>query len=341
MIQLNVKTAPIELKVSGTAALIPGPPGKDGETPHIGENGNWYIGQSDTGVPATGPKGDPGATSWNDLTDKPFGDNYTVLYPETTITSEDSDYTELNTNVPLVDGQSYTVVLNGDAYPATVVVDADMNDMFIECVDSDNVEFSFGYNWNQVGSNYVYYAKRGTFTFSILQGEVKPLEEKYIPETIARKADVTWENLPDKPFALAHTTILAETEIAPVFDDNGENADYNGIPLAEQVVEGEAYILIVDEVEYKTVAMMDEMGDVYLGYEGYTTPDTLRINIMCYVETDGIPTVYIRDSQYETHTLAIFKDDKKIDESALPYATEEWTFMLNDGTTVTKQVVVK
>lgn len=28
--------------------------GKDGITPHIGENGNWWIGDEDTGVPAVG-----------------------------------------------------------------------------------------------------------------------------------------------------------------------------------------------------------------------------------------------------------------------------------------------
>ena len=29
-------------------------------TPHIGENGNWWLGDTDTGVSAKGPKGDPG-----------------------------------------------------------------------------------------------------------------------------------------------------------------------------------------------------------------------------------------------------------------------------------------
>ena len=33
---------------------------KDGVTPTIGENGNWFIGETDTGIPATGPKGDTG-----------------------------------------------------------------------------------------------------------------------------------------------------------------------------------------------------------------------------------------------------------------------------------------
>lgn len=34
--------------------------GADGITPHIGANGNWYLGATDTGVPATGPQGPQG-----------------------------------------------------------------------------------------------------------------------------------------------------------------------------------------------------------------------------------------------------------------------------------------
>ena len=43
----------------------PGAAGADGITPHIGGNGNWYFGTTDTGKPsrgATGAKGDTGAT---------------------------------------------------------------------------------------------------------------------------------------------------------------------------------------------------------------------------------------------------------------------------------------
>lgn len=43
----------------------PGTAGADGVTPHIGDNGNWYLGTTDTGKPsrgATGAKGDAGAT---------------------------------------------------------------------------------------------------------------------------------------------------------------------------------------------------------------------------------------------------------------------------------------
>lgn len=41
---------------------IEGKPGYDGLTPHIGENGNWYIGDTDTGIKAQGDDGDNGIT---------------------------------------------------------------------------------------------------------------------------------------------------------------------------------------------------------------------------------------------------------------------------------------
>ena len=47
-----------------------GAPGKDGITPHIGDNGNWYLGETDTGKPsrgatgATGKKGADGKSAY-------------------------------------------------------------------------------------------------------------------------------------------------------------------------------------------------------------------------------------------------------------------------------------
>ena len=48
---------------------LPGKDGSDGITPMIGENGNWYFGEADTGKPSRGvpggkgDKGDPGAAA--------------------------------------------------------------------------------------------------------------------------------------------------------------------------------------------------------------------------------------------------------------------------------------
>ena len=45
-----------------------GTAGRDGVSPHIGDNGNWWIGDTDTGVPVTGPAGNDGqnGTDGND-----------------------------------------------------------------------------------------------------------------------------------------------------------------------------------------------------------------------------------------------------------------------------------
>ena len=48
--------------VSSLAVLTSCSDGADGLVPTVGANGNWFIGETDTGVPATGPKGDTGAT---------------------------------------------------------------------------------------------------------------------------------------------------------------------------------------------------------------------------------------------------------------------------------------
>lgn len=52
------------LRVKNGSKGSAGADGTDGITPHIGENGNWYIGSTDTGNPsrgATGPQGPAGA----------------------------------------------------------------------------------------------------------------------------------------------------------------------------------------------------------------------------------------------------------------------------------------
>lgn len=41
---------------------VDGQNGADGVTPHIGDNGNWFIGDNDTGKPSRGEKGEKGAT---------------------------------------------------------------------------------------------------------------------------------------------------------------------------------------------------------------------------------------------------------------------------------------
>lgn len=70
-LQASTDAALAQAKASGAFDGPQGPagaPGKegtagaDGVTPHIGDNGNWYIGSTDTGKPSRGTAGAPGKT---------------------------------------------------------------------------------------------------------------------------------------------------------------------------------------------------------------------------------------------------------------------------------------
>lgn len=66
----------------------PGAAGADGVTPHIGDNGNWYIGDNDTGKPsrgatgANGPQGPAGTPGKDGTNGSPGTDGITPLTPE-------------------------------------------------------------------------------------------------------------------------------------------------------------------------------------------------------------------------------------------------------------------
>ena len=54
--------------LSFSETVLKGDKGEDGITPHIGENGNWYLGSTDTGKPSRGAKGDKGEKGANGKT---------------------------------------------------------------------------------------------------------------------------------------------------------------------------------------------------------------------------------------------------------------------------------
>ena len=90
-----VNTALAQAKASGEFD------GDDGVTPHIGDNGNWYIGTTDTGKPSRGQDGQPGS------------DGVGIQSVEQTTTSTEDGGTNIVT-VTKTDGTSSTfAVRNG------------------------------------------------------------------------------------------------------------------------------------------------------------------------------------------------------------------------------------
>ena len=112
-----------------------GASGKDGNTPFIGENGNWWIGDTDTGVKATGEKGEKGEkgdTGANGKDGSCVG--YFSAYGETNswgklplVVKKESggliSYNSSNNTITLSKGHTYSLVFSG-----TVAVSANGDD---------------------------------------------------------------------------------------------------------------------------------------------------------------------------------------------------------------------
>ena len=82
-------------------ASVQGPIGKtgnDGLTPTIGDNGNWFIGSTDTGVHAQGPKGDmPDVSGF--VTSATLAQNVTVINAAISKRALQSDFANLQAQV--------------------------------------------------------------------------------------------------------------------------------------------------------------------------------------------------------------------------------------------------
>lgn len=60
VVEIDTTTNVVEVKPNVNTINIHNADGLNGITPHIGENGNWWIGTTDTGVHAQGEKGEQG-----------------------------------------------------------------------------------------------------------------------------------------------------------------------------------------------------------------------------------------------------------------------------------------
>jgi archaellum component FlaC len=110
-----------------------GTPGKDGITPHIGENGNWFIGDEDTGVAAGGSGG---------------GSEMTLLW-------ENAAWNTYMEFAP----QTLTVDAGYTKYLVQVVTNMEISYMFMQRSDSQ-----IGYYDDYVDEEYVMLPMYGCFT---------------------------------------------------------------------------------------------------------------------------------------------------------------------------------
>jgi hypothetical protein len=68
VVEIDTTTNVVEVKPNVNTIDIHNADGLNGITPHIGDNGNWWIGTTDTGVHAQGERGLDGEDGANGLT---------------------------------------------------------------------------------------------------------------------------------------------------------------------------------------------------------------------------------------------------------------------------------
>ena len=181
--------------------------------------------------------------SWNDLTDKPFGEekaeSQTVLF-EGSITSCEDLYekfklTDSYLNKKFVitfDGETYEGVYEvrdyGDGPPVYAIWDEEKGFRLANVYDG-----YYGYNL-QINNSWFEFKEGKKYAIKIEVVEevinIKTLDDKYISENIARVSDVeaaveghvvSWNDLIDKPFGEVTETVTPTEE----YEINSENLD--------------------------------------------------------------------------------------------------------------------
>ena len=110
---------------TGVAATGPqGAAGTNGQTPYIGENGNWWTGTEDTGTKAQGPAGP--AVGIDDS-----APSSSTTYSSQKIEEELSELNEANAAVNLLKNSNFADPLNFNGYNTTSVINAYIVDDWI------------------------------------------------------------------------------------------------------------------------------------------------------------------------------------------------------------------
>lgn len=139
-----------------------------------------------------------GAGSWNDLTDKPFGEtSEDVVYLEETTKSfyqsgnsfEASDDTEYPSSLLFVEGESYTVIWDGVRYENLIAQKGDLGHISVGSIDETFSDYPFciqfreemGYSSSRIVTNNLLDHTVAVYKPNTV---IKPIDSKYLYDTI-------------------------------------------------------------------------------------------------------------------------------------------------------------
>ena len=297
-----------------------GEAGADGITPHIGDNGNWFIGEEDTGVSAGGSGGSGGADpDWKaaegesgHILNRTHYMKPIQLLAETVLTyDEDYGCFFLPDNINLVVGQEYIVNWNGVNYICTA---------FERVVDSERF-IALG-NWaiaddtatptsepfliaEMQGSLPPVYSNDGVtnLTISIHINAVHRLDNKYL-DMYWIPTNVGAVILPEQTVVKSAAGICTVGAIDAQYRVNGTPilVYINGVPYETEICESgnDIFASVTFGINSSATFLFSnsETNIIFANLEGYTVKICLR-------EYNKIPENHLPDKKAITFTGAV------------------------------------
>lgn len=207
----------------------------------------------------------PGLVSWDDLTDKPFGEEEgQVLIPEQSVTLSGFAVSEADVwvepYIPIVAGNVYYLTIDGVVYEATAHATQYDNRIMFDPTNTPgdmaviiDLGADYGYRVSEPGGG------EQTFVLELKAAPtVKTLDEKYIPDTIQRVGkDVTLHSESGTAYTVG---VSDDGEVIVTNESTGESATVGGRTVF-YAQEGDLYLYV--DSAYANKATSQQLEDAF------------------------------------------------------------------------------
>ena len=243
----------------------------------------------------------------------------------TTVDGGESYYATFSSFTPVA-GTTYQVFIGSvgydfDVFVATATTDENGN-VIVGDLMAPHVEPPFCMI-HQTGDTYptLYwngkYGAQIYFGKSEIQEEIIPMDEKFLPDTVMRKGDISWEDLTDRPFysKMGFVPVMNETTI--------EIADVNepGI-IYVQLAEDTHYVVTINGAEYRCTSVVSPYSPDYIELGNTDLAGDIDDDMPFMVaHTAGSSVSFISMPAVGTYTVSIRHEaevTKPIDEKFIP-----------------------
>ena len=280
-------------------------------------------------------------TSWNDLTDKPFDEKIEMKLLTSGMQALSEPSTGFTTSTiyfrPEVGVEYILRVANpvaSEVREVTVVGEQTTLSGITTYKLGNSTTSPELYGSSMGGYNWFFYTNNsfpaGTWNISIMQRivDITCLDEKFIPDTIARTANISYEKLPDRPFYEDRTDYVDNVTL--IYMDVNSNLQSITSPTFSTALD--TLCVLFDGVEYtsKRFTYMENTMRYYVwGNSEHWKPGYVSIDYpdlpFCIVVNEAAPQqLSIYDDRERimgarTHTISIYTSTiKKIDSKFLP-----------------------